>query len=226
VTLFGRVPTTKESIWLIGTRSLLLSILVVWVSVRLEKPTLVSLVNWCGTWSSHQTNYGCNFYQINTLGGWNFLQASIQTNSSPSWSSIIRAKNILNHGYSWRAGLGSSSFWFSNWSTHGPIGNHIPIIDIHDLRLTVKDVFSVDGLHAQKLYTNLPPESVDFINSTHFRFNTAIEDSSIWARNKNGNYKSGYDWLLSLSKLQLMTPLPTDLGPGYGGYKHQKNSNF
>jgi len=134
------------------------------------------------------------------IGGWNFLQASIQTNSSPSWSSIIRAKNILNHGYSWHAGSGSSSFWFNNWSTHGLIGNHVPIIDIHDLHLIVKDVFSVAGLHAQELYTNLPSESVDFINSTHFRFNTAIEDSFIWARNKNGNYttKSGYDWLLSL----------------------------
>ena len=82
----------------------------------------------------------------------------------------------------------------------GPIGNHVPIIDIHDLQLTVKDVFSVDGLHTQELYTNLPPEIVDFINSIHFCFNAAIEDSFIWARNKNGTYttKTGYDWLLSL----------------------------
>ena len=134
------------------------------------------------------------------IGGQNFLQASIQTTSSSSWSSIIRAKNILNHGYSWRAGSGSSSFWFSNWSTHGPIGNHVPIIDIHDLHLTVKDVFSDDGIHTHDLYTNLPPAIVDFINSTHFRFNAAIEDSFIWAKNKNSNYttKNGYDWLLSL----------------------------
>jgi len=134
------------------------------------------------------------------IGGLNFLQAIIHSNSSPSWSSIIRAKNILKQGYSWRAGSGSSSFWFSNWSSQGPIGNHVPIIDIHDLHLTVKDVFSVDGPHAQDLYTNLPPEIVNFINSTHLRFNDAIEDSFIWTKNKNGNYttKSGYDWLLSL----------------------------
>ena len=51
------------------------------------------------------------------IGGRDFLQASIQSNSSPSWSSIIRAKNILKQGYSWRAGSGSSSFWFNHWST-------------------------------------------------------------------------------------------------------------
>jgi len=66
--------------------------------------------------------------------------------------------------------------------------------------LTAKDVFSVDGPHAQELYTNLPPKIADFINSTNFCFNAAIEDSFIWTKNKNGNYtaKSGYDWLLSL----------------------------
>jgi len=32
-------------------------------------------------------------------GGPNFLHANAHTNSSPSWSSIIRAKNILKNGY-------------------------------------------------------------------------------------------------------------------------------
>jgi len=143
------------------------------------------------------------------IRGRNFLQLSLQANNSPSWSSIIRANNILNHGYSWHAGSCSSSFWFNNWSTRSPIGNHVPVIEIHDLHLTVKDVLSVDGFHAHDLYTNLPNEIIDFMNSTHFRFNAAIEDSFIWAKNKNGNYttKSGYDWLLSLkATVDVTTP--------------------
>jgi len=47
-------------------------------------------------------------------GGHNTLLASASSNSSPIWSSIIRAKNILKEGYTWRIGSGSSSFRFSN----------------------------------------------------------------------------------------------------------------
>jgi len=36
-------------------------------------------------------------------GGQSFLQASMRPNSSPSWYTIIRTKNILQQGYSWWA---------------------------------------------------------------------------------------------------------------------------
>ena len=71
-------------------------------------------------------------------GGHNTLLASASNNNSPIWSSIIRAKNILKEGYTWRIGSGSSSFWFSNWNSLGPIDNYVPVIDIHDLHLSVR----------------------------------------------------------------------------------------
>jgi len=103
----------------------------------------------------------------------------------------------------------------------------VHIIDIHDLHHTVHEVFSVDGICTQALYTTLPQEIADFINSTPFSFNAAVQDSFIWANNKSGNYttKSGYQWLLSLSKIPLMTPPLTALDPGFGGYMLRKNSN-
>ena len=89
----------------------------------------------------------------------------------------ICAKNILKHGYSWRAGSGSSSFWFGNRSSHGPVGNHVHIIDIYDLHLSVKNVFSTNGNCTQALYTNLPSTIVDYINNTNNQFNATLEDA-------------------------------------------------
>ena len=134
-------------------------------------------------------------------GGPNILHANAHTNCSPSWSSIIRAKDTLKSGYSWRAGSGSS-FWFRNWSPHGFLGTSVPVIDIHDLHHSVKDVFSNNGPHTRALYTILPPAIEDYINNTHINFNASVEDAFIWSHNKNGVYstKSGYSWLLSLSE--------------------------
>jgi len=133
-------------------------------------------------------------------GGHNTLHASANNNSSPTWSSIIRAKNILKDGYTWRIGSGSSSFWFNNWSSLGPIGNYVPVIDIHDIHLSVKDVISASGNNNQVLYTNLPPPVENHINNIHIQFNDNIEDALIWSQNKNGTYttKSGFKWLFSL----------------------------
>jgi len=95
----------------------------------------------------------------------------------------------------------NSSFWFSNWSSHGILGTHISFVDIHNLHLSVKDVLINNRLHTQSLYTTLHPAITDTINNTHISFNASIEDAYIWLHNKNGIYstRSGYNWLLSLS---------------------------
>lgn len=45
-----------------------------------------------------------NLFSNKYTGGPNILHANAHANYSPSWSSIIRPKNILKHGYSWREG--------------------------------------------------------------------------------------------------------------------------
>ncbi|PNX90197.1 xylogalacturonan beta-xylosyltransferase, partial [Trifolium pratense] len=97
-------------------------------------------------------------------------------------------------------GLGSSSFWFTPWTTLGRLGSLVPYVDIHDLQLSVKDVLSTDNPHTQSLYTQLPLLGYDVINNTNFKFKDSIEEAFIWTNNKNGTYttKSGYNWLLSL----------------------------
>lgn len=139
--------------------------------------------------------------------GHNFFNAAVTSSSSPIWSSIIRARNTLISGYSWRAGSGSSSFWFSRWSEFGTLGSLVPIIDIHDTHLTVKDVMTTNGQRTQLLYTTLPPAVAEFVNNKTISFNAAIDDAFIWNHNKNGTYssKSGYQWLLSLQNHDLDT---------------------
>jgi len=139
-----------------------------------------------------------SLFSAKYVAGPNLLNASIKSSSSPTWSSIIRAKNILISGYSWRPGSGTSSFWFSTWSNFGPLGSLAPIIDIHDLHLTVKDVI-YNHQRSLMLYTPLPQAVTEFINNINFRFHDDIEDAFIWPHNKNGIYstKSGYQWLIS-----------------------------
>ncbi|GAU50504.1 hypothetical protein TSUD_409790 [Trifolium subterraneum] len=135
--------------------------------------------------------------------GSTFLLSGNNSSGSPTWSSIIQAKNILKDGFSWRAGSGTSSFWSSHWTTLGQLGALVPYIDIHDLQLSIKDVLSTNSPHTHILYTQLPPSVSDLINNIHIKFNDSIDDAFIWTSNKNGSYttKSGYNWLLSLQNL-------------------------
>ncbi|PNX74567.1 xylogalacturonan beta-xylosyltransferase, partial [Trifolium pratense] len=87
------------------------------------------------------------------IGGPNFLSSSNSFSGSSTWSSIIRAKDILKDGFSWRAGSGSSSLWLTPWTTLGRLGSLVPYVDIHDLQLSVKDVLSTGNPHTQNLYT-------------------------------------------------------------------------
>ena len=141
-----------------------------------------------------------NLLSSNYSSGHNFLHtATIQHNCSPSWSSIIRAKNVLKRIYIWRAGSGNSSFWHTNWSSFGKLSTQVPFVDIHDLHLTIKDVFPFVGQRSQAFYTILPTEIVEVINNTCLTFNASIDDAYIWPHNNNGVYstKSGYNWILS-----------------------------
>jgi len=137
------------------------------------------------------SNYSC---------GSDFLfNSSVHRNSSPIWSSIIRAKDVMKNGYTWRAGSCNSSFWYSNWSTHGILSSQVPFVDIHNIQLSVHDVITNDGHHTQRLYTSLPPDLEDTINNTRILFNPSIKDVFMGPHNKNNIYsnKSGYNWLLS-----------------------------
>lgn len=108
------------------------------------------------------------------------------TTDSPTWSSIIHAKNAIKEGFSWRTGSGNSSFLLCPRSSLVFIGLLSPFIIIHDLHLTIKDVLCSNEQHTQVLYSHLLPMTFDLINNMHIKFNVALDDSFISTSNKNG----------------------------------------
>jgi len=103
--------------------------------------------------------------------------------------------------YPWRAGSGSTSFWFSPWSPLDTPGTLFPYVDIHDLQLTVKDVVSFNDPHTHVLYTQLSHEASTFINNLHYKFNDNVDDAYVWTSHISDTYstKSGYNWLLTVA---------------------------
>jgi hypothetical protein len=129
------------------------------------------------------------------IAGPNLLLSSNHSSDSSIWSSIIRAKEILNDSFSWHVGSRYSSFWFTPWNAFGRLVSLILYVDILDLQLSVKDVLSTGNYHTQSLNTQLPTLVSNALNNTSFRFNDFIEDAFIWTNNKNDAYttKSGYN---------------------------------
>ncbi|XP_057419022.1 uncharacterized protein LOC130713254 [Lotus japonicus] len=115
------------------------------------------------------------------------------------WRSIIKARDMLKGGFQVRFGDGSSSFWYSCWTPFGLLCDIVPVVDIHDIDLTVRDVFSEGSFNSSLLYTELPPEVNQFLFTfKHVFFDSGTRDCLIWAHNMNGNYtvKDGFQWLL------------------------------
>jgi len=63
---FGKALTIQDSIWWIGRKSLVRSILAVWVSEQLERSALACLGNLFGIWFNRQTNCGLTSFLTNT----------------------------------------------------------------------------------------------------------------------------------------------------------------
>jgi len=75
----------------------------------------------------HNNKLWVSMFSATYISHTNLLNAATKSSSSPTWFSIIRAKNVLFKGYSWRPKSGSSSFLFSSWSDFGPLGSLVPI---------------------------------------------------------------------------------------------------
>jgi len=57
------------------------------------------------------------------------------------WNSVVKAKAVLRPGFDFRLGDGSSSFWYTPWTSFGKLSNQVLYVDIHDLQLSVSDMF-------------------------------------------------------------------------------------
>lgn len=60
------------------------------------------------------------------------------------WNTIFKALQCLKGGFKIRIGKGEVSLWFDPWLREELICDLVPYVDIHDLNLSVKDIF-IDG---------------------------------------------------------------------------------
>lgn len=73
-------------------------------------------------------------------------------------------------------------------------------VDVHDLQVTLRDVFVSGFFDADVLYTVIPPEPVPFLNQCkHVVCDADTMDCLVWNQNQDGVYsiKAGYKWLMN-----------------------------
>lgn len=105
--------------------------------------------------------------------------------------------HALRDGFEFRLGDGNSSLWFSKWLDVGRLADHVIYVDIHDLNMRVKDVYTNGHWNFNLMYTNIPPAICDRLHATPICLNPMVADRITWKGNLDGIYtaKAGYSWL-------------------------------
>jgi len=94
--------------------------------------------------------------------------------------------------------LGESSFWYSHWTSFGPLCANVPYVHINDMALKINEVYSITPPNLNILHTFLPPYILDEIINHKLHCNSNIEGTFIWHEKSNGIYttKADFSWLL------------------------------
>lgn len=116
---------------------------------------------------------------------------------SPVWNSIFKAIKALKEGFKFRVGNGTSSFWFTPWSSLGPLSSQVSFIDLQDIDLKIQDVFQHNECHLENMVTNLPNDMKSVLQGSPLVLNASVQDAFVWGSRLDGNYsaKEGYRWL-------------------------------
>ncbi|KAJ1401405.1 ribonuclease H [Sesbania bispinosa] len=115
------------------------------------------------------------------------------TKGSYVWRSILKARNDLLNGFGLQLGDGEASFWYDPWLSSEPLCANVPFVDVHDLRLRVRDVWHDESWHLADLWTILPPPVKDSILQLRPFLNSSTTDNFVWKGAMTGTYtaKSG-----------------------------------
>ncbi|KAJ1377713.1 Repressor of RNA polymerase III transcription Maf1 [Sesbania bispinosa] len=90
----------------------------------------------------------------------------------------MKATKILRNGFSFKVGRGDASFWYSNWLGIGPLYSLVEFVNIHDVNLTIRDVFTTDAWQLDHLWTLVPQDIRDSILAKHLHLHD--EDVTVW----------------------------------------------
>jgi hypothetical protein len=104
------------------------------------------------------------------------------------WNFIMKARQVLRSGYSYRLGNGASSFWYDSWSEFGRLCDHVWYVDIHDTHITVADIIQHGTWNLSQFYTHLPETILESIAKISVCLNENISDGYTWKGNLDGIY--------------------------------------
>src|ERR1044072_8214559 len=84
------------------------------------------------------------------------LQVTLKVADSPVWKGVLRARNHIISGLSFKLGDGETSFWYEDWIGTGNTASSVPFVYIHDVEIKLKDLIANGNWNVECLYTNLP----------------------------------------------------------------------
>lgn len=131
------------------------------------------------------------------LGKNSILDVEAKLNSSYFWRGLLKARDDLRHGFSFKLGQGQSSFWYSDWSGLGMLAFRVPFVHISDTNLKLADLVVNGQWDTSWLYTSLP----DFVGQRLQEVTPSLhpqgEDRWVWNNCAQGFYTAseGYAWL-------------------------------
>ena len=128
------------------------------------------------------------------------LQVSPKANASPIWNGLLKTRDKLRSGFSFRLGNGETSLWHEDSSGHGNIASTVPYVDIHDANIVLKDLILNGAWNVQDLYTELPANTINLLQQIRpVLDNNGGSDVWTWWPSSTGSYtvKEAYAWLMS-----------------------------
>ncbi|KAK4366725.1 hypothetical protein RND71_014605 [Anisodus tanguticus] len=124
--------------------------------------------------------------------------------------------DLIDHQIWWQLRMGSTLFWFNNWTGLGPLYFLTPLgFYCNEEINNVSDVVTEGRWHVPAIRNNLPEELVDYIlNEVQPPARDNELDKPGWMLETNGEFSVRSSWEYIRSKGEKREGLQEDMGEG------------
>lgn len=107
---------------------------------------------------------------------------------SPAWKSVLKARNMLQDGFSFRFSHPDPSSRYSNRTLLCPLRNNVSYIE-YDSQVTLMNVFTFRHFDASQMFIGLPFDLPHFLSQLqHVIFYDDTSDCPAWSHCLDGRY--------------------------------------
>lgn len=132
------------------------------------------------------------------LGRESILDVVANLSSSSLWKGILKARDVLKDGFSFKVGNGETSLWYGDWSEHGILASKVSYVNISDTNLILKDVTSSGVWNCSNIYPIIPSNMMNKLLEIAPRIDARLLDQWTWKHCRQGFYTAAaaYSWLI------------------------------